>query len=157
MTSIWQFRTWTLSGRSISPESDDRKPIELSDTVRDRDHLTFGNRLMHCTLPLETELMSVDFNRTIQEDHIYQQRMWRAYRIGWIIMIVLLLCALNGLVSEGPASQVHGEHHTHQNVSYDRVDRGRSPIEIQRSVNMGDKKSSSVSHDQSETIRSSLE
>lgn len=32
---------------------------------------------------------SVDLKTGLQEDHILQQRMWKAQRIGWIIMIVI--------------------------------------------------------------------
>lgn len=42
--------------------------------------------------------LSVDSQGTFQEDLVLQQRTWRAHRIGWIILIVLLLCALNGLL-----------------------------------------------------------
>lgn len=48
----------------------------------------------------------IDLKTGLQEDHILQQRMWKAQRIGWIIMIVMLLCALNEFVDAGSASQV---------------------------------------------------
>lgn len=48
----------------------------------------------------------IDLKTGLQEDHILQQRMWKAQRIGWIIMIVMVLCALNEFVDAGPASQL---------------------------------------------------
>lgn len=101
--------------------------------------------------------MSIDFKRAIQEDHTLEQRMWRAQRIGWIIMIILLLCALNGLVGESPQSQIHGENSFPQSVSHNPVDGEQSPVEIHLSVNTWDEKSSSQSHYQSKGARASSE
>ncbi|MBS0151669.1 MAG: hypothetical protein JSR31_12070 [Nitrospira sp.] len=50
--------------------------------------------------------MRGDFQGTIQEDFVLQQQLWRAQRIGWVILIVLLLCALTGFSGAGPAYQV---------------------------------------------------
>lgn len=66
--------------------------------------------------------MRGDFQGTINEDLVLERRIWRAQRIGWVIMIVLLLCALTRLVGEGLTSVVYEENSSPFTVSFDRVE-----------------------------------
>lgn len=66
--------------------------------------------------------MPGDLQGTIQEELVLQQRMWRAQRIGWVIMIVLLLCALTRFVGEGLTNVVYKENPSPFTVSFDRVE-----------------------------------
>ncbi|MBX3347891.1 MAG: hypothetical protein KF747_04030 [Nitrospira sp.] len=59
---------------------------------------------------------------TIQEELVLQQRMWRAQRIGWVIMIVLFLCALTRIVGEGLTSVVYKESPSPFTMFVDRVE-----------------------------------
>lgn len=58
----------------------------------------------------------------IAQDLVWQERMWKAERIGWVVAVMLLLANFVGLVGRGPLSQtLTGEQGDVIWVEYDRI------------------------------------
>lgn len=64
---------------------------------------------------------AVSRNHPVQEDMPMQQRVWRFERVGWYVLLALVLLALAGLFGNGPLSDA-------ESVSQD----GRVKVEYQR-------------------------
>lgn len=90
--------------------------------------------------------MSLDVERTLQANIVLEHRMWRTQRIGWIIIIVLVLCGLTRLVGEGLTSLVYEGNPSFLAVSFDRVEGDQTLMKRQLSLTSEDEKDSSLSH-----------
>jgi hypothetical protein len=63
----------------------------------------------------------------INQDLNVQTRMWRIQRVGWAVMLVIVLLALGGLFGRGPAGEtVAGDSHGPLWVAYERFGRYQS-------------------------------
>jgi hypothetical protein len=64
----------------------------------------------------------------IETDLLYQRRVWRAQRIGWIVFVALLVAASLGVFGAGPLSTtVAGSKADGLWVEYERVARALAP------------------------------
>lgn len=76
------------------------------------------------------ETKSID-GLQINQDMPHQRREWRAQRIGWVVMALLLIAALAGLLGPGPlSSSVANAPDGALRVEYDRFERLQSPNEL---------------------------
>lgn len=67
----------------------------------------------------------------INQDMPHQRREWRAQRIGWLAMALLLVAALAGLLGPGPlSSSVASAPDGALRVEYDRFERLQAPNEL---------------------------
>jgi len=65
------------------------------------------------------------------QDLPYQRREWFVERVGWALMLLLVLAALLGLLGSGPLSQaVASATDASMQVEYPRFDRYQSPTEL---------------------------
>jgi hypothetical protein len=68
----------------------------------------------------------------IDEDIVYQEREWKAQRVGWVIIWLLLLAALLGVFGKGVLSDAQAADPTQVlSVKYARFERYRSPTTIE--------------------------
>lgn len=72
----------------------------------------------------------------IDQDMPFQERMWRAQRVGWAIMALLLVAALLGAFGTGLLSRATAESGPLQ-VQYDRFVRFESPAQLEVRVAPG--------------------
>ncbi|WP_119303784.1 hypothetical protein [Dongia deserti] len=76
-------------------------------------------------------------NRThpIEEDMQFQRGTWRAERIGWVVLWLIVLLALLGLFSEGPLSMASVESPAGDlRITYGRFERNGAPAELKLAV-----------------------
>lgn len=67
----------------------------------------------------------------IDQDLQFQEKEWRAERIGWVVMALIVLLGLLGLFSRGPLSGSTARSSGGQvEVEYERFLRDRSPVEL---------------------------
>lgn len=67
----------------------------------------------------------------ISEDMEFQERSWRVQRIGWVIILIILVAALLGLFGVGPLSQAAaGNENDPMWVEYDRFSRLLKPTDL---------------------------
>ncbi len=67
----------------------------------------------------------------IGEDLEFQQRSWKVQRIGWIVMLLIVIAALLGLFGRGPLSSAHvGESGAALSADYERFVRLEAPQQL---------------------------
>ena len=71
------------------------------------------------------------FEIQLNEDMEFLQREWRAQRIGWIGMVVILALALIGLFGRGPVSEAEIGNRNSIDVEYDRIIRHGARTELE--------------------------
>ena len=70
-----------------------------------------------------------DKNPVLEQDLVWQSRMWVVERIGWGAMLIVLICASVGLFGHGPFSTTTVEH-TALRAEYERFARYRAPMNL---------------------------
>ncbi len=76
-------------------------------------------------------------NVEIDQDLEFQQRMWRAERIGWAVMAILLLCAALGMFGHGALSRTMALKGDLLTVEYQRFGRYQAPMEMRVYLSAG--------------------
>jgi hypothetical protein len=66
----------------------------------------------------------------IGEDLVFQQHNWRAQRVGWTLLGVLIVAGLAGLLGPGPLSNVNARGGNGMEVEYERFVRHGAETEI---------------------------
>ena len=66
----------------------------------------------------------------IDDDLKHHRAAWRAERIGWVVMAMLLLAALVGLLGDGPLSRANVADASGFRIEYDRLLRASAPSEF---------------------------
>jgi hypothetical protein len=69
----------------------------------------------------------------VHENLVFERRLWRVQRIGWIVIAALLLLALAGLFGNGPLSHAVASAGTLQ-VSYERFAHADAPATLRIDV-----------------------
>ena len=73
----------------------------------------------------------------VDQDLAFQRRQWRAERVGWAVMALVILAALAGLLGPGPLNEATaGEPGDPVSVEYQRFPRHAAP-EMLVKVNLG--------------------
>lgn len=70
----------------------------------------------------------------IGEDLVFQQRDWRAQRVGWALLGVLIVAGLAGLLGPGPLSNVHAGGGKGLQVEYERFVRHGAQTELRVNI-----------------------
>jgi hypothetical protein len=70
----------------------------------------------------------------IDEDLVFQQRNWRAQRIGWTVLGLLVVAGLAGLLGPGPLSNVNARAGEGLEVVYERFVRHGAESELKVTV-----------------------
>lgn len=76
-------------------------------------------------------------NVEIDQDLEFQRRMWRAERIGWAVMAILLLCAALGMFGHGALSRTMALKGDLLTVEYQRFGRYQAPMEMRVYLSAG--------------------
>ncbi|NKQ10831.1 hypothetical protein [Pseudomonas sp. SST3] len=77
-------------------------------------------------------------NYPIQEDMVLQSRMWKTERIGWTILIGIILITFTGVFSTGPLSRVIAQTAAGDiQVQYQRFERHGASTEIKINTRAG--------------------
>ena len=76
-------------------------------------------------------------NVEIDQDLEFQHRMWRAERIGWAVMAILLLCAALGMFGHGALSRTMALKGDLLTVEYQRFGRYQAPMEMRVYLSAG--------------------
>jgi len=66
----------------------------------------------------------------VSEDIDYQEKEWKVERIGWVMIVVLILFALLGLFGGGPISTVTQSGVRGFSLTYERFDRQMNPSKL---------------------------
>ncbi len=67
----------------------------------------------------------------IEQDHDFQRLTWRLQRVGWIVLVVVILAALLGLFGSGPlARATTGAPGAPLRLEYDRLGRIEAPTTL---------------------------
>lgn len=70
-----------------------------------------------------------DNSPVLGQDLVWQSRMWVVERIGWGVMLIVLICASVGLFGHGPLSTAVVEQ-TSLRAEYERFARYRAPMNL---------------------------
>lgn len=70
----------------------------------------------------------------IGEDLAFQRRNWRAQRVGWVLLGLLIAAGLAGLLGPGPLSDVSARDGERLEVEYERFVRHGSPSDIRVTI-----------------------
>jgi hypothetical protein len=74
----------------------------------------------------------------IDQDLAFQRRSWVVQRVGWILMLLLLACAVAGLVGPGPLSSAEaGVRGSPLWIEYNRFERYESPTTLRVHIGPG--------------------
>jgi hypothetical protein len=71
-----------------------------------------------------------------ERDLTFQRREWRAQRIGWVVMVLLLLVGLSGILGSGPLSTATVASGPLQ-FDYARFERRHAPTEVEVAIGQG--------------------
>lgn len=71
---------------------------------------------------------------TDEDNRRFQEATWKAERVGWLVMLVIVVAALAGAFSSGPLSDVEAAAPGGATVSYQRFNRHMAPSEIRVSL-----------------------
>ena len=83
------------------------------------------------TIPDAAALDTGEAARLVGEDLAFQQRVWRAQRVGWGVMFAIVLAALSGALGAGPLAE--GEARSGDgalSVRWDRIARAGDDLRV---------------------------
>ena len=70
----------------------------------------------------------------VSQDLGFQRRMWRVQRAGWAVFAIAILAAFTGFLGDGPLASTEARAGDDLTVSYDRIERHRSPSMLEITV-----------------------